>query len=76
MIIWNRVEIKIGTFFFFDIDDRLKGKFNSINPNQVYNFPDLEGLESFVRTEDLNELERTWPTKRKEIGEVCNFSVH
>ncbi|CAF3770580.1 unnamed protein product [Adineta steineri] len=41
------------TFFFFDIDVRLK-----------------DGLEGFVRTEDLNELERTWPTKRKEIGEA------
>ncbi|CAF0806077.1 unnamed protein product [Rotaria sordida] len=46
-------EITNETFFFFDIDDRLK-----------------DGLESFVRTEDLNELERTWPTKRKEIGEA------
>jgi hypothetical protein len=34
------------------------------------NYFNLDGLESFVRTEDLNELERTWPTKRKEIGEV------
>jgi len=49
----EEVEIKNDTFFFFDIDNRLKG-----------------GLESFVRTEDLNELERTWPTKRKEIGEA------
>ena len=23
-----------------------------------------------MRTEDLNELERTWPSKRKEIGEA------
>ncbi|CAF3470797.1 unnamed protein product [Rotaria sp. Silwood1] len=46
-------QITNETFFFFDIDDRLK-----------------DGLESFVRTEDLNELERTWPTKRKEIGEA------
>jgi len=49
----EEVEIKNDTFFFFDIDNRLK-----------------DGLESFVRTEDLNELERTWPTKRKEIGEA------
>ncbi len=37
-------------------------------------FSNLDGLENFVRTEDLNELERTWPIKRKEIGEVIkNF---
>jgi len=30
----------------------------------------LEGLEKFVRTEDLNNLERAWPAKRKEIAEV------
>lgn len=30
----------------------------------------IDGLESFVRTEDLDELERSWPAKRKEIGEV------
>jgi hypothetical protein len=36
----------------------------------------LDGLESFVRTEDLNELERTWPTKRKEIGEVEKFDSY
>jgi len=41
------------TFFFFDIDSRLK-----------------EGLESFVRTDDLNELEKNWPAKRKEIAEA------
>jgi hypothetical protein len=34
----------------------------------MYLFED--GLENFVRTEDLTELERTWPTRRKEIGEV------
>ncbi|CAF3186770.1 unnamed protein product [Rotaria socialis] len=49
----GEVEDKNATFFFFDIDDRLK-----------------DGLESFVRTEDLNELARSWPTKRKEIGEA------
>ncbi|UJR35834.1 hypothetical protein I4U23_028580 [Adineta vaga] len=46
-------EIVNDTFFFFDIDSRLK-----------------DGLESFIRTEDLNELERTWPNKRKEIAEA------
>ncbi|CAF4037727.1 unnamed protein product, partial [Rotaria magnacalcarata] len=49
----GEVEDKNATFFFFDIDDRLK-----------------DGLKSFVRTEDLNELARSWPTKRKEIGEA------
>ncbi len=28
IFIWNRIEIKNETFFFFDIDDRLKGKFD------------------------------------------------
>lgn len=45
--------IEDTTFFFYDIDARLK-----------------DGLESFVRTEDLNELERTWPSKRKEIAQA------
>jgi len=51
----NGVEetVENRTFFFFDIDHRLK-----------------DGLETFVRTDDLNELERNWPTKRKEIGEA------
>jgi len=29
-----------------------------------------EGLDNFVRTEDLNELQKAWPTKRKQIGEA------
>ncbi|CAF4052576.1 unnamed protein product [Rotaria sp. Silwood2] len=46
--------------------------------NETFFFFDIDnrlqdGLESFVRTEDLNELERTWPTKRKEIGEIKMF---
>lgn len=35
-----------------------------------------EGLDSFVRTEDLNNLERAWPAKRKEIAEVNNTNFH
>ncbi|CAF0828859.1 unnamed protein product [Adineta ricciae] len=43
--------------------------------NNTFFFFDIDsrlkdGLESFVRTEDLNELERSWPTKRKEIAEA------
>jgi len=49
----DEAELKNQTFFFFDIDERLK-----------------EGLEKFVRTEDLNNLERAWPAKRKEIAET------